>query len=179
VSSLVGSEKRSGTAELWFQVLLNNDGTEEGTLHQLLIWCITPSGVHCDTCIRRHSNSWCTQESACSVSGFTTRCVISGLPTIGTSIDKGFQGTVSCSLSLDAVEELTQDREYEFRFGKMTAGLPGLNSSSLASMLATARPGTSLGSPKYATPLPDRPWDITHPTHISIQANRRGRLRPG
>jgi len=52
--------------------------------------------------------------------------VISGLSTIGTSIDKGFQGTVSCSLSLDAVEELIQDREYDFRFGKMTTGLPDL-----------------------------------------------------
>jgi len=52
--------------------------------------------------------------------------VISGLSTIGTSIDKGFQRKVSCSLSLDAVEELMQDREYEFRFSKMTKGLPDL-----------------------------------------------------
>ena len=36
------------------------------------------------------------------------------------------RGCFSSFLSLDAVEELMQDKEYEFRFGKMTKGLPDL-----------------------------------------------------
>lgn len=45
---------------------------------------------------------------------------------IGESTDGGFRSIFSSSPSLDAVEELIQDREYEFRFSKMTKGLPDL-----------------------------------------------------
>jgi hypothetical protein len=48
VSSLIGLEKVSSEAESCFQVLLNSDGTEEGTLHHLLGRCITPYGEHYD-----------------------------------------------------------------------------------------------------------------------------------
>jgi DNA mismatch repair ATPase MutS len=37
-----------------------------------------------------------------------------------------FKGFFSSFRSLDAVEELMQDKEYEFRLGKMTKGLPDL-----------------------------------------------------
>lgn len=84
VGSLFGSET-SGTTESWFQVLLNSDGTEEGTLHHLLGRCITPYGEHDDSHIRRHSDSWGTQESGCSVYGFAILCAISGLSMIGKS----------------------------------------------------------------------------------------------
>ena len=38
----------------------------------------------------------------------------------------GFRSIFSGFRSLDAVEELMRDREYEFRFSKMTKGLPDL-----------------------------------------------------
>ena len=49
VSSLIGLEKGSSGAESCFQVLLNSDGTEDGTLHRLLGRCITPYGEHDDS----------------------------------------------------------------------------------------------------------------------------------
>lgn len=46
VGSLIGLEKGNSGAESCFQVLLNSDGTEDGTLHHLLGRCITPYGEH-------------------------------------------------------------------------------------------------------------------------------------
>lgn len=50
VNSLIGLEKGNSGAENRFQVLLNSDGTEDGTLHHLLGRCITPYGERYNSC---------------------------------------------------------------------------------------------------------------------------------
>jgi len=74
VSGLIGLENGSSNAESCSQVLLNSEGTEDGTLHHLLGRCITPYGGHYHSYVRQGNGLRSTQESACSVSGFATRC---------------------------------------------------------------------------------------------------------
>jgi len=58
------------------EVLLNSEGTEEGSLLQLLSCCVTPFGQFTLPRLRRFLNPM-LQESGCSVSGCACLCAVS------------------------------------------------------------------------------------------------------
>jgi DNA mismatch repair ATPase MutS len=71
------------------EVLLNSEGTDEGSLLQLLSRCVTPFGQFTLPRLRRFLNPM-FQESDCSVSGCASLCAVSpiSMPGKTTSIQR-------------------------------------------------------------------------------------------
>jgi len=72
-----------------------------------------------------------------------------------------------------------QDKEYEFRFGKITKGLPDLERVVSRIHAGNCKIRDFLKVLEVRCPLSWSSMRHTLPTHIGIQENRRGHLRPG
>ena len=108
------------------EVLLNSEGTEEGSLLRLLGRCVTPFGqLCCQLCPTLPE--LLPQGNDCSVSGCACPCAKSLISMLGK-----FYCVCACSfptedgLRLDAVEDLMNHPTFEGEFMEVAKGLPDL-----------------------------------------------------
>jgi DNA mismatch repair protein MSH6 len=111
------------------EVLLNSEGTEEGSLLQLLGRCVTPFGQFYSFPSQQSRSflSSMLQESGCSASGCACLCAVSPISMLGkTRYSVPWFIELNAFVRLDAVEDLMNHPTFETEFMEVAKGLPDL-----------------------------------------------------
>ena len=108
------------------EVLLNSEGTEEGSLLRLLGRCVTPFGRFCCLLVLQESELL-PQGNDCSASGCACPCVKSLISMLGNlALLFSVIFRLRIALRLDAVEDLMNHPTFEGEFMEVAKGLPDL-----------------------------------------------------